>query len=237
MTLFFLKLKTENEVLYHDYKVNNALQVYSFASHRTNLLPVKGTNDKPIGRCNITSWQNKILLSFDNRLYETDSTMKVLKSEFVNFQNGPVAGTQSVASIKEDNFGNLYLQTVTGGIKKIIRNNYPFKYYSTGKPEENFVIAILPDKKNNRILAGTSGNGLLVFDTMQRLVKHIRKMPYQTEPPALNAMIKTPKGSYLIFVSGESHVWEMSNDLSQIKVFPSSLHCRQTKAVSVILPM
>jgi len=218
----FFKLKTENEVLYCNNKITNALQLYNFNSQKISTLPVKGKDDKPIGRCNIFAWQNKILLSFNNRVYETDSTLQVLKSELVNFQNQPVAGNQAIGQIKEDNFGNLYLQTVTGGIKKIIRNNYPFKYFSTAKADSNFVISILPDKKNNRILTGTAANGLLVFDTLQHLIKHIKTMPGSNLPATVNAIIKTKQGKYLLFITGEKQLWEISNDFAQIKRFTIS---------------
>ena len=217
---FFLKLKTESEVLYFSNKVSNAFQVHNFISKKTSNLPIKNKENEPIGRCNIFHWKNKILISFNNRIYETDSTFQILKNELVNFKNQPVTGMLSITNIKEDNFGNLYLQTVTGGIKKIIRDNYPFKYYSTGKPDSNFVISILPDKKNNRILAGTSGNGLLVFDTLQHLIKHIKTMPGRNQPAFPNAIIKTNKGNYLLFLFGEKHVWHLSHDLLQIKSIP-----------------
>jgi len=222
ISFFFLKLKNENEVLYNDYKVNNALKVYNFISHTNSQLVVNGKDDSPIGRCSVFPWQNKILLSFNHRLYETDSTLQILKSELVNFQNQPVAVSQGIAQLKEDNFGNLYLQTVSGGIKKVIKNNYPFKYYSTGKPDSNFVVSILPDKTSNRILAGTAGNGLLIFDTLQHLIKHIKTLPAQKVPATVNSIIKTPKGSYLLFVAGEKNLWELNKDLTHLHSIPIS---------------
>lgn len=95
------------------------------------------------------------------------------------------------------------LFTLRGGIKKIIRNNYPFKYYNTGEIDKNFILSILPDKRLNRVLAGTSENGLLVFDTMQRLVKNIKTLPGGQELSSVNAIIKSPEGSYLLFEPGE----------------------------------
>ncbi|MEO6638390.1 MAG: triple tyrosine motif-containing protein, partial [Ginsengibacter sp.] len=100
----------------------------------------------------------------------------------------------------------------------------------TGETEDNFVLAILPDKANNRIFAGTSGNGLLVFDTMQRLVKHIKTLPGQTLPSITNAVIKTAKGSYFLFVTGERKIWELSKDLLQLKSIPISTSLPQNKS-------
>jgi signal transduction histidine kinase len=220
MSQYLMKLKNENEVLYYNYKTNNALQLYNFASNTSRTLFVTGKDDKQIGRCIILSWQNRILISFNNRLYETNEIWQVLKAELVNFQNQPAAGKASIAGIKEDNFGNLFIQTVNNGIRKIVRNNYPVKYYGTEKKQDNFVISILPDKKNNRILAGTANNGLLVFDTLQRLIKHIKTLPGRNNPASPNTIIKTATRNYLLFAWAEKQVWQLSNDLSKLSSIP-----------------
>jgi signal transduction histidine kinase len=109
---------------------------------------------------------------------------------------------------------------VSGGIKKIIGNNYPVKYYGTLKKEDNFILSLLPDKKNNRILAGTAGNGLLVFDTMQRLLKHIKTLPGKKLLFSTNTIIKNNKGDYLLFNTGEKQVWQLKNDFSTMTSIP-----------------
>jgi signal transduction histidine kinase len=222
MSIYFLHMKNEDEVFYYTYKINNALQLYNFTSKKSNLIKVGGKDDKSISRCIIYPWQNKLLLTFSSRVYETDSTLHELKSELVNFQNQPVAGNLGIAKIAEDNFGNLYLQTVTGGIKKIIRNNYPIKYFGIQKREENSVLALLPDKKQNRVLAGTDGNGLLVFDTLQRLIKHIRTLPGNNLPFAIGSIIKNNNGDYLLFVVSEKKVWLLKSDFSAMIPVPFS---------------
>ncbi|MEO6489209.1 MAG: triple tyrosine motif-containing protein [Ferruginibacter sp.] len=214
ISIYLLVMKSENEVLYNDYKINKALHIYNFVTKKSTILQVKGKDDKQISRCIIYPWHSKILISFNNRLFETDTTYSLLKSEIVNFKNQPVSNISAINSIKEDNFGNLYLLSVTDGLKKVIRNNYPVKYYGTNKREDNFVMTILPDKENNRILAGTSGNGLLVFDTLQQLISHIKILPPKKEPAALNAIIKKSNGDYLFFFSGEKMIWVLKKDLS-----------------------
>lgn len=229
VSVFMLRLKTENEVLYYTYKINNGLQLYNFTTNTNSTLFVKGKDDKYISRCIIFPWHNKTLVSFTNKLYETDTTLQALKSELVNFQNQPISGRSTIARIKEDNFGNIFIITVTGGIKKIIRNNYPVKYYGTEKREDNFILSILPDKKNNRILAGTSGNGLLVFDTLQRLIKHIRTLPGHKQSFWPSTIIKKNSGSYLLFNSGEKNVWLLNKDLSVMNRIPISSSLPENK--------
>lgn len=218
---FFLTLKTGNEVYYNKYTVNDALCMYDFTKNRHTTQPVKGKGDDYISRCIIYPWQGRQLVSFANRLYEADLELLELKSELVNFQNKPmVSRNTGVANIYQDNFGNLYLQTVTDGIKKIIRNNYPVKYYGSEIKEENNVLSILPDKIKNRILVGAANNGVRIFDTLQHLVKHIKNLPGSNTPFSPNNIIKDKNGSYLLFNTGETNLWRISSDLSAITRVP-----------------
>ncbi len=223
ISFFFLRLLSENEVLYCNTRITNALQCWDFLTGVNRNLPVQGKDDKPFSRGIIYPWHDKIIFVIDNRVFETDSTFQVLKTEFVNFQNLPVAGNFGIADIKTDNFGNLYLQTVTGGIKKIIRNNYPVKYYGTLNKVENPVLSILPDKANNRVLVGTNYHGLLIFDTLQRLIKHIRTLHGNSEYVAISSIVKDKKGNYILFSSGEINAWKLSPDLSRLTAMPFDL--------------
>lgn len=118
---FFLRLKTEDEVLYTSYKINGPLQLYNFTSQVISSHPVIGMKGTYIARSNVYAWRNKWLLSLNNRVYEIDTSLRVLHAEMVNFENMPVAGTEIISQIKEDNFGNLYIVYLKGWHKK----NYP----------------------------------------------------------------------------------------------------------------
>ena len=216
ISTFFLTMKTGDEVYYYSNRTNNALFIYNFTGRKHRMQTIKGKGDEKISRCIIYPWQGKKLLSFSNRIYETDEAVQNIISELVNFQNKPVVSTNTgIANIYEDNFGNLYLQTVTEGIKKIIRNNYPLKYYGTDKKEDNNILSILPDKENNRILIGAANNGLLVFDTLQRLVRHIKDLPGKARSFSPNNIIKENNGNYLLFNTGEKNAWRVSKDFTQ----------------------
>lgn len=212
---FFLKLKSETEVLYYDNKI--LLKKYNFKNKTTRTAPVKQKNTPKPFRSIIYSWQNKTLFSLYNKLYETDTSLNI-KSELLNFQNQPIARTSSIARIKEDNFGNLYVVTISDGFRKIIRNNYPLKYYGTEKKENNYVISVFAHKTANRIFAGTSGSCLLIFDTLQRLLRHIKTLPGSNQPFSIPVITKAANGDYLLFTSGQS-VWRLSSDLFRMTPF------------------
>jgi len=210
---YFLMLKSESEVLYARYDIDNALLGYNFNEKTHRKIFIQGKDEKYLSRCIIYPWQNTILISFNNRLYETDTSFGFLKTELVNFQNQSMAGNSTISNIKEDNFGNLYLSTIMGGVKKVIHNNYPIKYYGTEKKEGNNTTAILTDKKQNRIFCGTAGNGVLIFDTLQQLITRVNSLGGKPISAAVNTIIKNNKGDYLLFISGEKNVWVLKNNL------------------------
>ncbi|MBL7700932.1 MAG: hypothetical protein JNM14_01675 [Ferruginibacter sp.] len=218
---YFLRMVSANEVLYYSYDIHNSLQLYNFTANTSSTKIIKGKDDRNIGRSIIFPWQNKTLISFNERLYEFDPVNFALGAELVNYQNEPIGGRATIARLAGDNFGNLFVTTITSGVRKIIKNNYPIRYYGTLKKDDNNnILSILPDKKNNRILAGTSGNGLLVFDTLQRLVKHIKALPGDTSPRYFNCIIKDNKNSYLLFCNSDNKIWSLSADLLHFKEFP-----------------
>lgn len=218
---FLIWMRSADEVVYYNRINFSALQVYNFKTSTNRAINIAGKDNQAIGRCVIVPWQNKTLISFNERLYQFDTAHFALGTELVNYQNEPIGGKGTITKLVEDNFGNLCLTTVMTGIKKIIKNNYPVKYYSTLKKDDNNnILSVLPDKINNRILAGTSGNGLLVFDTLQRLVKHIRTIPGDTVLKSFNCIIKNVKGNYLLFSNSDDRVWSLSADLLHLTPFP-----------------
>jgi signal transduction histidine kinase len=214
---FFLYMKSTTELLYYNYEPMGTLQVYQNNTGSSKALAVKGFEAVTIGRCNIYRWRDRWLFHINDRIFETDSSFLLFKNEMVNFQNQPPASGSIIVNIIEDNYGNLMLQTIMGGIKKIIRNNYPLKYFNTGEAGKNFIISVLPDKQQNRILAGASQNGLLVFDTLQRLIKHIKITGDNGRLISPNVMLKKPNGHYLLFAASERKIWELSSSLQVLK--------------------
>lgn len=101
---FFIRMKSENEVYYYTYKINNALNIYNFNNNTISKHIINGMGDETISRCNVFPWQKRTLISFNNKLFITDKALKELKLELVNFQNKPVAGSMNIVQIKEDDF-------------------------------------------------------------------------------------------------------------------------------------
>lgn len=215
LSAYFLELRSRTSVMFCSFEPNGGLQLYNFTTKTITPHSIAGmTKARPISRCTFTPWHHSPIISFNNRVWEVDTALTSIQSELVNFQNQPVAAEATISKVVADKRGNLCIVTVTGGIKKLIRNSYPIKYYRSTKAENNNILSVMPDKQNNRILAGTTGNGLLVFDTLQQLVKHIKQLPGMGKYFAPNSILKDPAGGYYLFNNGEKDVWVLNKDLT-----------------------
>lgn len=227
-TLFML---SPYEVLYYHYETEGYIEYYNFHTGKSSQEIFLNKNPYLSSRINIYPWFGKKLVSVGNRLFESDNNITKFEKELVNLQNLPIAGKNTIVRMKQDHFGNLYLVTINSGFYKLIRNNYPIKYLGTQVSDSNYTISILPDKENNRILAGTSGNGLLVFDTLQHLQKHIKYLPGNNYPFSLACIVKRPRDGYLLFITGERCIWQLSHDLKTLKKIPYTTTLPKEKSV------
>ncbi len=225
----YLYLKTENEVEYLATTPNKLINNYNFTTQQISTGTLNNPTPKFVSRACRFFWQNKKLLSIDNRLFELNANTDQIENEIVNFQNEAIAGNLTIVQIKEDNFGNLILQTITGGIIKVIQNNFPLKYYGTNNTKENIVISILPDKKNNRILAGTYGGGLLVFDTLQHLIKQLKSLPGAKQPVSINSILQNKDG-YILFISSANKICKVNYDFTKFEYLTITTNLPKSKS-------
>lgn len=217
---FLLHQLNENELLFYTYHPAGTLQVLHTVTNKTRFIPVEGHGQTVFGRIVVYQWQDKILLSVNDRVYVTDNNLEKLKAEIVNFQNERIAGGAVITRFKEDKYKNLYAQTIAGGIYKITANNYPLKFFTNGLAGKNYILSVFPDKENNRLLAGAANNGLLVFDTLQQLVKHVPMPSADDKFYSPNAILKSKAGDYYIFTISTRGVWQLSGDLKKMVLLP-----------------
>lgn len=222
---YFFWLENEEEVFYYKYgkDYEPIPQHYNFVTKSIRKSIINDVGSVTSFRSATHKWQDKTLLSYFNHLYETSPGLDSIKYELVDFHNKPIGGNSAIVKIAEDHTGNLYLQTINDGFRKIIRNAYPIKYYGTGKIDGNYIISLLQDKKNNRVLAGTYGNGILIFDSLQRLIKHIPLLPGNEKVSSVNCIIKKPDNDYILSSFGDK-MWLLDKDLNAIKTLPVTSH-------------
>jgi len=135
--------------------------------------------------------------SHGNRFYEyRDKPGNEI--EYVNLQNNHIDDQSDIFKIIEDNFGNIYLITINSGFRIIFSNHYQLKYFGIPGFRQTFTTSLCIDKKNNRILVGTFTNGLLAFDSSQKLIRHIPTLPGHKKPLSISAVVKVSDDEYMI---------------------------------------
>ena len=215
ISTFFLYQKNEDEVLFYKYKgTETAIEVYNYKTHNIKMVADNLTEKNDVGRLNIFDWNGQRFITVNNRVYLVNAATLKREAEIVNFKNQPFGGEHAITKVHKDNFGNIYLQTISGGIRKIISNNYPIRFYNNGVADRNFCLAVLADKKNNQVLAGAIGSGILVYDTLQHFIKQVKITDQYGNIATINVLLKTPSGSYLAFGNGLKTVFELDADLN-----------------------
>jgi len=228
----FIAGDAEYSCLYCIYE-DNSVKIYRYDFlHDTNTLLFEKKYSNPQSfRSHLYQWQGKSILSVEE-LYETTPGSFDGFLKMVTFQNQHITGEKPIAAIREDNYGNLYLVTINDGFRKMIRNNYPLKYFGAKEKKDNYILNIFPDKKKNRVLAGTHGSGLLIFDTLQQLVKHIKSMPGLAENGSCNMILKNSKGEYIVFFINAEKAWKLDSNLNPAGFINISAPPGETAAIS-----
>lgn len=207
-----LHLLNDHEILFYSAEAPHHLLKYNFLQKAYTTLHTIPTNSSKVFRSVIYNWQNNIIVSNFNETYIADSTFKLIH-RLVNYQNHALAGNDIIKNITEDNFGNLYLLTLASGFVKVIADNYPIRYFGAAGTDNNFVISLLADKKNNQIIGGTNGNGIMVFDTLQNLVRHIKYFPNSKKSFSPSAIIKH-ENEYYLFIFPEKKIWVLDKNFN-----------------------
>lgn len=190
--------------------------VFDFKSRRKQQLfqlPVEA--GLPFRTC-MVNWNNKIIVSAYDRLFELDPQTLHIKSELLNFNKKRFCEAAVITRLTIDKFGSLYLQTINNGIRKLIDNNVPLKYYGSVDLKVNYALSVFADKANNRILVGGYNSGLTIFDTTQALIKHWNSLSAGKTPGSINQIIKAPSGGYFLLGFADPAVYFLSADLSHI---------------------
>ncbi len=212
ISYYFLHAETDGSALYTRYDRTKSILRYHYATRQHQQIDYPGKDNEVIGRCQVLSWGNRHLISFNHRLYATDNNQGRLISEFRGLDGAPAGGVFTICALKSDPYGNCWMQTVTGGLRKLSLPRYPTRLYSIDSVNGSNVLSVYADKNENRILAGTAGNGLLIFDTLQFLRFHIRELPGQPGAFTCNLVTRIPGGDYLLMSTGLRNLWRLGSD-------------------------
>jgi signal transduction histidine kinase/ligand-binding sensor domain-containing protein len=109
-----------------------------------------------------------IVLSINSHVYVMKPDLSSL-IELKNLDNETFTSSGKITDIAVDKFNNIYIATLFEGLIKIIYANTAIKYYGSNKSGKTFVKSLAIEKDKNRIVIGTWGHGVQVYDTLNKL--------------------------------------------------------------------
>ncbi|MBS1563076.1 MAG: hypothetical protein JST39_01755 [Bacteroidetes bacterium] len=167
---------------------------------------------------------NLMVVSFSEDLYELDMRSGRYTTHLVNLQNRSFLNNGYINGVSSDRFHNIWLVTVSDGVKKINYNFSGFRYFGTPEAKNNFAKSIFVDKTSNQIFCGTFNSGLYIFDTAQQLLKHIDAFPGSTPPYTVGGVEKTGAHEYRVYLVGSRDIYTLNTGNYSLKKleFPPS---------------
>lgn len=113
------------------------------------------------------------LVSLDNQVWELDLKTLSFTRTFTNLNGENPIKKGYCKNMFLDNQNNLWVSTNLNGLLRFNLDEKYFKLYATGGEENNFIKCFLVDEKANRVISGTYGNGILVYNSMGKLLKKV----------------------------------------------------------------
>lgn len=141
----------------------------------------------------------KIIVAFGTKLMEFDAAKKNFSTVFTNRERHNFIENGYYSKLFVDNKKTLWAASNLSGLLRVNSLNRAIKYYGTSDRKSNFTKCILVDKKCNRVISGTYGHGILIFDTLQKLIKHIPKIEPQLGGENIVTTIADLDDTYCVF--------------------------------------
>ncbi len=107
---------------------------------------------------------------------DIENTKKETSFKFVRYFNDPynpeTISSNRISSLIEDNYGNLWIGTLGGGLNKLnLKTNKISHYFNEGSPSYSHYIITLFVDHNGTLWMGTYGGGLIKFNPENELFK------------------------------------------------------------------
>lgn len=145
--------------------------------------------------------ETTLLVSLDEQLWEFDTEKMEFSRQIVNLSGKPFFENGYFKNAFYDQRGDLWAASNLNGLLKISMQSQPVQFTGTTNEQENFVKCFHVNKATNRIITGTYGKGLLVYDTTGNLLKRFKfDGPEGETNPIITTIGQIDNDQYLVFV-------------------------------------
>jgi signal transduction histidine kinase len=161
---------------------------------------------------------NKLVMAANNQLWEFDLAKKAFTASYVNREMKPFFENGYYSQIFTDDKNNIWLATNLNGLFRVNSLNRLIKYYGTPDRKMNFSKCLLVDKKCNRVISGTYGHGIFLFDTLQNLIKHIPLIDKEIGENIVTTFMDFNDKYCLFFLLGSSKFYLLNKKTGDVLV-------------------
>ncbi len=156
--------------------------------------------------------------SVNEKVYQLNSNFRVLNE--IRANNGQLlVKSDLINKVAVDRYNNIYIGTLKEGLIKVITSNSAIKFYANDQVTSNFSKSVSVDKRRNRILVGTWGNGLQIYDTTTTLVQKITHFEGSHTTPVIIQIVDIKNDQYLLYTQEGNPVYLLTfNDKNEAVV-------------------
>lgn len=174
-----------------------------------------------------------LLIIMENEIWEFNNQTLSFNNKLVGLNGSGTLNQGYYNSIFLDSKGILWASTTLNGLQKIVFQKHPIKLYASPNESENFIKCFFPDKKNNTIICGTFGSGLIIYDTIGNILK---RYPLKTKDAKtgtiISAIIELNDWKCLVMLYGRSDYYLLDRKtlvLKQTKIIYATKDIEQEK--------
>jgi len=163
--------------------------------------------------------ESTLLVSLDEQLWEFDTDKMEFSRQIVNLSGKSFFETGYFKNAFYDQRGDLWVASNLNGLLKISMQSQPVQFTGTSNEQENFVKCFQVNKETNRIITGTYGKGLLVYDTAGNLLKRFMfDGPDGVPNPIITTIGQIDKDQYLVFVYSSANRYLLNTRTLSLRI-------------------
>ncbi|MBS1928615.1 MAG: sensor histidine kinase [Bacteroidetes bacterium] len=122
----------------------------------------------------IQDGEGKFWVILDNQVWQLDLNRKAFTKALVNLKGEGFIKKGYCKKMYLDSQKNLWVSTNLNGLFRVNLEPQNFTLFSTPGEDNNFVKCFLVDKKANRVLCGTYGSGIKIYDSTGTFLNEIK---------------------------------------------------------------
>ena len=199
--------------------INDSIYALDLQNRNIQSIGIPITNNNLLNTFDICKRKDgPYVCSVNEKVYQLNSNFRVI-NEIRSIHGKVLVKSDLIKQVAVDRYNNIYIGTLKEGLIKVITSNRAIKFYANDQVTSNFSKCVAVDKKRNRILVGTWGNGLQIYDTTTTLVQKITDFEGSQSTPVIIQIVDIKNDQYLLYSQEGNPVYLLTfNDKNEAVV-------------------